>query len=216
MPKGPKVIQAKQRGMPQMPNMAQMQEMQRRQQQAAANQPPPFVVCKLDSERINASFDPEKKFNNWAVIYPIYIDSTKTLAQGRRVSKELAVVRPQPVEIAEACLRLGFGEVIVENYKRHPQTWGEVGRVRLVLSEDGLPVHGDIMTKKKLLKALCEQIPKQESRTKPQPQQQLEDASAGTSAAAPGQNQAAAKAAPKASGKVGKSKGKKNKTKKRR
>lgn len=49
----------------------------------------------------------------WNVIYPIYISSKKTIAEGRRVPATIAVDNPTAVEIADVCRYLGF-EVVVE------------------------------------------------------------------------------------------------------
>jgi signal recognition particle subunit SEC65 len=61
------------------------------------------------------------------MLYPAYFDGRKTMKQGRRVSKELAV-NTDPTEggipltcmhLAMACDRLGVGKILVEEGKRY-------------------------------------------------------------------------------------------------
>ena len=42
----------------------------------------------------------------WVVLYPIYINSKKTIAEGRRISAELACEKPTCVEIGDCCSHL--------------------------------------------------------------------------------------------------------------
>ena len=44
----------------------------------------------------------------WKVVYPIYINSKKTVAEGRRIPIEKATEHPTPKEIFEACKYLGY------------------------------------------------------------------------------------------------------------
>lgn len=41
----------------------------------------------------------------WTVIYPVYINSRKTVQEGRRIGKTEAVENPSVNEIAEVCAR---------------------------------------------------------------------------------------------------------------
>ena len=47
----------------------------------------------------------------WNIIYPNYIDATKTIPQGRRISKEAAVDNPHLEEIGEALRFLGWRKI---------------------------------------------------------------------------------------------------------
>ncbi|MCJ1329505.1 signal recognition particle subunit [Thelotrema lepadinum] len=70
----------------------------------------------------------------WQCLYPVYFDSSRTRAQGRRVSKNLAVANPLATEIADACASLGLKPKI-EVMSVHPKDWANVGRVRVPLKE---------------------------------------------------------------------------------
>jgi signal recognition particle subunit SRP19 len=50
--------------------------------------------------------DPEKK--KWSVIYPVYINSKKTAADGRKIAKVKACENPTAQEIYDVCKHLGF------------------------------------------------------------------------------------------------------------
>ena len=46
--------------------------------------------------------------SKWVVIYPVYINSKKTLAEGRRISALKACENPNVVEIGHCCEYLGL------------------------------------------------------------------------------------------------------------
>jgi signal recognition particle subunit SEC65 len=50
--------------------------------------------------------DPEKK--KWSVLYPVYINSKKTAADGRKIAKTKACENPTAQEIFDVCKHLGF------------------------------------------------------------------------------------------------------------
>ncbi|KAJ6359202.1 hypothetical protein OIU76_000844 [Salix suchowensis] len=68
----------------------------------------------------------------WVVLYPVYINSKKTIAEGRRISAELACEKPTCVEIGDCCshLKLPFA---IEIDKAYPRDFMQVGRVRVLL-----------------------------------------------------------------------------------
>jgi len=62
------------------------------------------------------------------VVYPQYIDSTKSRSQGRKVSLEDSVRKPSIDEIYEAAKLLGLNPVIDKGH--YPRSWWEEeGRV---------------------------------------------------------------------------------------
>ena len=79
--------------------------------------------------------DPEQ-VKEWQCLYPLYFDSTKTRAEGRRVSKELAVKNPLAREICDAVFGLGL-ELAFEAGKIHPRDWANPGRVRVLVKQNG-------------------------------------------------------------------------------
>jgi signal recognition particle subunit SRP19 len=81
-------------------------------------------------------YDPSKS-KRWICLYPIYFDSAKTRAEGRRVGKEQAVENPLARQIAAAVAEQGLN-VVFEPGKIHPKDWANPGRVKVELkSEDG-------------------------------------------------------------------------------
>ncbi|KAI0555772.1 signal recognition particle, SRP19 subunit [Xylaria curta] len=71
---------------------------------------------------------------DYQMLYPIYFDATRTRAQGRRVSANLAVKNPLAREIANACAALRLSPVF-EAHRTHPKDWANPGRVRIALKE---------------------------------------------------------------------------------
>lgn len=79
-------------------------------------------------------------FDRWICVYPAYIDSHKTRAEGRRIPKNKAVERPTVKEICDILLAAQF-KVGVER-KFYPRDGSKeedrCGRVRIQLkNEDG-------------------------------------------------------------------------------
>ena len=104
-------------------------------------------------------------FSSWVMIYPVYLNQTKTLAEGRRISKEKAVIDPTLEDLQEACnlLRLKF---IVEPYKQYPREWTPSGRIRVEIKnpETGSKIHRDISSRKDLYEKIAIKIPLLHSR----------------------------------------------------
>ncbi|KAF1986386.1 signal recognition particle, SRP19 subunit [Aulographum hederae CBS 113979] len=72
----------------------------------------------------------------WSCLYPLYFDSSRTRAQGRRVGKELATENPLAHTIAQAVASCGM-RVAFEPDKTHPKDWGNPGRVRVCMRNEG-------------------------------------------------------------------------------
>lgn len=58
------------------------------------------------------------------IIWPVYIDSTKSRKEGRRVNKKIAISSPELTEIAKAARKLNLKPKIQE-YKSYPGLWWE-------------------------------------------------------------------------------------------
>ncbi|KAG1335006.1 signal recognition particle 19 kDa protein [Cocos nucifera] len=104
----------------------------------------------------------------WMIIYPVYINSKKTIAQGRRISAEKACENPTCIEIGDCCsyLKLPFA---IELDKAYPRDFMQRGRVRVLLKrEDGSPYNPAIGTRKQLMLQIAELVPKHHGRTKKQ------------------------------------------------
>ncbi|VDL68532.1 unnamed protein product [Nippostrongylus brasiliensis] len=96
-------------------------------------------------------FSDEKR---WVVIYPTYIDSKKSLQQGRRIPKELAVENPTSTEIHDVLSATGLNPVL-ERGKLHPREQDrepeKLGRVRVMLkNDDGSIKNKDYPTSKSI------------------------------------------------------------------
>ncbi|XWS19946.1 hypothetical protein CRYUN_Cryun31cG0059300 [Craigia yunnanensis] len=84
----------------------------------------------------------------WVVFYPVYINSKKTVAEGRRISLTKACENPSCVEIAECCSHLKLANAI-EIDKAYPRDFMQRGRVRVQLrKEDGTLYNPDISSSK--------------------------------------------------------------------
>ena len=72
------------------------------------------------------------KYEKFSVVWPTYMDSTKTISKGRRLSKEDAVEEPSVYEISEALQSLQIRHVL-QPYKGYPpdveSRWDNPGRV---------------------------------------------------------------------------------------
>mmetsp|Transcript_7895 Transcript_7895/g.10015 ORF Transcript_7895/g.10015 Transcript_7895/m.10015 type:complete len:169 (-) Transcript_7895:142-648(-) len=106
------------------------------------------------------------KDGTWFMIYPIYLDSNRTLAQGRKVPKEHACIAPIPQEIAEVCTHFKLPWVY-EKLKAHPRDpITRMGRIRVKIksTRDGPPMNAEVPTKKELLRKMGSMIPSLPSR----------------------------------------------------
>ncbi|WEL39234.1 signal recognition particle Srp19 [Encephalitozoon hellem] len=63
-------------------------------------------------------------------LYPIYMDSTKSLSEGRKYRKEICVQKPRYHEIKNALEKLEIGYVD-EASKKHPGDFFNSGRFRI-------------------------------------------------------------------------------------
>ena len=113
----------------------------------------------------------------WNIIYPVYINSKKTIAEGRRIAAERACENPTCIEINDCCSHLKipcavevflllsfwislcwlifltifnfFIFVYLQLDKAYPRDFMQRGRVRVMLKrEDGSPYNPAIATSK--------------------------------------------------------------------
>ncbi|KAH9518818.1 signal recognition particle 19kDa [Bulinus truncatus] len=108
----------------------------------------------------------------WICIYPAYLNSKKTLKEGRRVPKAKAVENPVVAEIRDVCAAAGF-VLGVENktYPREldPRDTRFKGRVRVMLkNEDGSPALPSFPDRMAVLTYVAEMIPKLKARQQSQ------------------------------------------------
>ncbi|WJX24631.1 signal recognition particle 19kDa [Trifolium repens] len=104
----------------------------------------------------------------WIILYPIYMNSRKTVAEGRRISLSNACENPTCVEIGDCCsfLKLPFA---IEIDKAYPRDFMQRGRVRVLLKrDDGTLCNSSISSRKQLMLRVAEMVPKHHGRTKKQ------------------------------------------------
>ncbi|BBN05542.1 signal recognition particle subunit SRP19 [Marchantia polymorpha subsp. ruderalis] len=106
--------------------------------------------------------------SRWVVFYPIYINSKKTLAEGRRISTSAGVENPNVEEIHDCCNYLKL-PCLVEPHKAYSRDFMQRGRVRVQLKhEDGTLVNPAISSRKALMLKVAELVPKHQGRAKKQ------------------------------------------------
>ena len=104
----------------------------------------------------------------WIVMYPVYINSKKTMAEGRRIGLAKACENPTCAEIGDCCsyLKLPFA---IEIDKAYPRDFMQRGRVRVLLKkEDGTLFNSAISSRKQLMVKVAEMVPRHHGRTKKQ------------------------------------------------
>jgi signal recognition particle subunit SRP19 len=102
------------------------------------------------------SFNPTKKHTDkarWICIYPAYLNSKKTLAEGRKIPAKLAVENPTLNEIKDVLVNAGLTiELeVAKCYPKEPNKYETTtrGRVRVQLrNEDGTPFKANFPTSK--------------------------------------------------------------------
>lgn len=106
-------------------------------------------------------------FYRWVCIYPAYINSKKTLAQGRRINKEKCVENPTHQEIRDVLVSAGL-KVGVENKLYSRERSKELlyrGRIRVqIKNEDGSLCDPSFPTRESVMYHLGDMIPKLKSR----------------------------------------------------
>ncbi|XP_069481604.1 signal recognition particle 19 kDa protein [Ambystoma mexicanum] len=102
-------------------------------------------------------------------IYPAYINSKKTLAEGRRIPIEKAAPNPTCSEIQEVCSTAGL-TALAENNKMYTREWNRDaqfrGRVRVQIKlEDGSLCLEQFPSRQAIMLYVAEMIPKLKTRT---------------------------------------------------
>ncbi|CCD24854.1 RNA-binding signal recognition particle subunit SEC65 NDAI_0E00380 [Naumovozyma dairenensis CBS 421] len=77
-----------------------------------------------------------KDMKKFQILYPCYFDKNRSHKEGRRVPKELAVENPLAKTMADAAGNLGL-ICVFEDQKTHPQDFGNPGRIRILLKQNG-------------------------------------------------------------------------------
>jgi signal recognition particle subunit SRP19 len=78
--------------------------------------------------------------SRWICIYPVYFNSKKTVAEGRRLPVKLCVENPTSTEIRDVLQHAGLN-CLLENHRVHPRELNKYellyrGRVRVQIKND--------------------------------------------------------------------------------
>lgn len=105
----------------------------------------PIHLVSLSRRERNAninvgSFNPNKKHSDkarWICFYPTYINSKRSVSDGRKIPLQSAVENPTLNEIRDVLLNAGF-KIELENkvYPREPNKYDYRGRLRVQLKND--------------------------------------------------------------------------------
>ncbi len=107
---------------------------------------------------------PAKIDKSYRCIYPIYLDKSKSVREGRKISANESVDKPTLAEIVEAATLL-YLRVIPEVAKRHPADYAAIGRARVQhIASDGKPYNPSITTHLQAIREIAKKIPELKSR----------------------------------------------------
>ena len=96
--------------------------------------------------------------SSFVVIYPSYLDSTKSVSKGRRIAKDAAVPVPTVSDMTSVLQQLGVRHVVqpYKGYSRDITTlWDNPGRVKVEL----LKTTDETQSKKTLILEMAKRIP---------------------------------------------------------
>ncbi|XP_022308952.1 signal recognition particle 19 kDa protein-like [Crassostrea virginica] len=120
----------------------------------------------------------------WICIYPAYLNSRKTVSEGRRLPKDKCVDNPTYTEIKDVLIASGF-QIGIEN-KVYPRELDHRdqkvrGRIRVQLRDNnGGFLMPEYKSRRAVLEVICEKIPKLKTRIQAassQPAQQQQQTS---------------------------------------
>ena len=106
-------------------------------------------------------------YDKRVVIWPVYIDAKKTIADGRKLPTEKCVEYPTMNEMKEVIEHLGYEAAYEE--KAYPRDISQFGRFRVTLKDprSGEPTVEGITTRRQLLQKIAELIPNLKTRNDP-------------------------------------------------
>ncbi|BDA43647.1 probable signal recognition particle 19 kDa protein [Coccomyxa sp. Obi] len=101
------------------------------------------------------------------IIYPAYIDAKKTIAGGRKITKQKACENPTAVEIVDCCNMALKLQAELEDSKAYSRDFLMRGRARVKLFNDaGTPINPAIPNRKILYERVAELCPRHPGRSK--------------------------------------------------
>ncbi|CUS21437.1 LAQU0S03e02586g1_1 [Lachancea quebecensis] len=95
----------------------------------------------------------KQQLKKFQILYPCYFDKNRSHKQGRRVPAEYAVENPLVQTLADAVSKLKV-PCVLEADKCHPQDFGNPGRVRLFLKDEGQSTTPSLFQNKRMLMKL--------------------------------------------------------------
>ncbi|KAI9781569.1 MAG: signal recognition particle subunit [Peltula sp. TS41687] len=111
--------------------------------------PSSAAVAAAAAQNQYASAADLERFKHFQCLYPVYFDTTRSRAEGRRVGKESAVENPLARDIVDAVQGLGL-RALFEPGKVHPRDWSNPGRVKVLIKQDGRAVNPKVKNKSHL------------------------------------------------------------------
>eukprot|EP00051_Salpingoeca_urceolata_P019700 m.290645 g.290645 ORF g.290645 m.290645 type:complete len:152 (+) comp19469_c3_seq1:1843-2298(+) len=115
----------------------------------------------------------------WVCLMAVYINASKTLPDGRKISKEKAVKDPTLEEIKKALELKRCGLKFDIEKKRYPRDFMELGRFRVQLKDaEGNDCNPAISSRKALFEFVAEAIKKSPERAAKLKEQQMQAAAA--------------------------------------
>ncbi|SCU83402.1 LAFA_0D03378g1_1 [Lachancea sp. 'fantastica'] len=88
------------------------------------------------SRVVNFTEEQKQQIKKFQILYPCYFDKNRSHKQGRRIPAELAVENPLAQTIADALTQLRV-PCVIEAHKCHPQDFGNPGRIRFYMKDEG-------------------------------------------------------------------------------
>jgi len=124
-----------------------------------------MVEIKAADDAPSVSDDPSSyKHDRRVVIYPSYINSKCSVAEGRRIPKDCACDAPNVLEIRDVLEKSMKLPCDVED-KSYPRDFWQRGRVRVTLKkDDGSPLAKEFPTRRAVMMEIARLVPKHPGR----------------------------------------------------
>ena len=124
-----------------------------------------MVEIKAADDAPSVSDDPSSyKHDRRVVIYPSYINSKCSVAEGRRIPKDCACDAPNVLEIRDVLEKSMKLPCEVED-KSYPRDFWQRGRVRVTLKkDDGSPLAKEFPTRRAVMMEIARLVPKHPGR----------------------------------------------------
>ncbi|ODV98308.1 hypothetical protein PACTADRAFT_31707 [Pachysolen tannophilus NRRL Y-2460] len=150
---------------PQMGNNPMMEKMFSDFQAASAEQSRESQQPQQQKRQTPFTQEQMEEIKRMQIIYPCYFDINRSCKEGRKVNKKYAVSNPLAKTILDACRSMKL-ICVIEVDKSHPQDFGNPGRVRVLIKEEGDAVYKEkFNNKRRLLELIGEYLVRDENKT---------------------------------------------------